>query len=402
MRISKENKIYIATGIILCAAFFIGGVYVGYQRRPASFDVVGIENMNSDVISKTDFNTFWKTWKTLDKKFIDAENITSEERIWGAVRGLTSSFNDPYTEFFNPKESQDFKEEINGEFSGVGLEIDIKDKVLTVISPIKGGPAERAGIKAGDKILKIDDTITLDLSLSGAVSKIRGEVGTKVVLSIYREGEKEPLEYPIIREVINVPILDTKIQGETFIISVYSFTGINTNKKIEQAIVEFANSGKKRLILDLRGNPGGYLDSAVFMSSWFLPEGEMIVSEDYGENGEEIEHRSSGFPLLKNLKPKIAVLVDGGSASASEIVAGALRDNNVAILVGEKTFGKGSVQEIVPITDKTILKVTVAHWLTPNGISIQKDGIAPDNEVKQDFDTEKDEVLDKAIQLLAS
>src|SRR5258706_3568027 len=396
----KEKSIYISAGIVLCVAFFIAGVYIGIRKQPEANKVANISNIESDVVSSADFDVFWKAWNILDKKFISSSETNSQDRIWGAIHGLTSSFNDPYTEFFDPAETKDFKEEISGEFSGVGLEVDIKDKVLTVIAPVKDSPAFRAGIKAGDKILKIDDAITSDLSLSTAVSKIRGDAGTNVILTIFRDGEKHPREYTLMREVINVPILDTKIEGDAFILSVYSFTGTNTNRKIEQALNEFAHSGKKKLILDLRGNPGGYLDSAVYTSSFFLPEGKIVVTEDYGTNGDKIEHRSSGYPLFNNLKPKIAVLIDSGSASASEIVAGALHDNAVAILVGEKTFGKGSVQEVVPITDKTILKVTVAHWLTPNGISIQKNGIAPDYEVKQNPDTEKDEVLDKAIELL--
>jgi carboxyl-terminal processing protease len=197
-----------------------------------------------------------------------------------------------------------------------------------------------------------------------------------------------------------VPILDTKTQGDVFILTLYSFTGTNTEANIEKAMTQFANSGKKKMIIDLRGNPGGYLEASVAMASYFLPEGKMVVSEDYGGKSANIEHRSYGYTLLQKIQPKVVVLVDGGSASASEILAGALSDNGVATLVGEKTFGKGSVQEVVPLTDDTLLKITVAKWLTPKGISIQEAGITPEHIVKQDFDTKKDEVLDAGISLL--
>jgi carboxyl-terminal processing protease len=197
-----------------------------------------------------------------------------------------------------------------------------------------------------------------------------------------------------------VPILDTKTQGDVFILTLYSFTGTNTEANIEKAMTQFANSGKKKMIIDLRGNPGGYLEASVAMASYFLPEGKMVVSEDYGGKSANIEHRSYGYSLLQKIQPKVVVLVDGGSASASEILAGALSDNGVATLVGEKTFGKGSVQEVVPLTDDTLLKITVAKWLTPKGISIQEAGITPEHIVKQDQDTKKDEVLDAGISLL--
>ncbi len=397
---TKKQTINISAGIVACAVFFIFGTYIGYHNRPAIDAVAGIENKETPQEIDADFEPFWKAWNILNNKYRDAQSTSNQERVFGAIRGLTQSFGDPYTDFFDPKQAKDFTETIDGEFTGVGLEIDIKDEALTVVAPIKNSPAFTAGVKSGDIILKIDDTTTENLSLEEAVKKIRGEAGTTVRLSVYREGDKQPREFSIVRQVIVIPISDTKIQDDVFIFSLYSFTGNDTENNIKKALTEFANSGKKKLILDLRGNPGGYLESAVALASYFIPEGKMVVSEDYNGKADNIDHRSYGFPLLEKIHPKVAVLVDGGSASASEIVAGALADNNVATLVGEKTFGKGSVQEVVPLTDNTLLKITVAKWLTPKGINIAKEGITPEHIVKQDFDTKKDEVLDAAIALL--
>jgi carboxyl-terminal processing protease len=397
---SQKKSTLITTGVFLSVAFFVFGTYVGYNNRPAIDKIVGIEHKETPSEVQADFEPFWKAWSILDEKFRDSKKVSAEDRVWGAIAGLTHSFGDPYTDFFNPKETTDFTETISGSFTGVGLEVDIKDKVLTVVAPIKDSPAYKAGLKTGDIILKIDDANTGELSLEEAVKKIRGEAGTIVHLNIYRKGDKQPRDFSITREVINVPILDTKTEGDVFILTLYSFTGTNTEGNIEKALTQFANSGKKKLLIDLRGNPGGYLEAAVAMASYFLPEGKMIVSEDYGGKSANIEHRSYGYDLLQKIQPKVAVLVDGGSASASEIVAGALSDNGVATLVGEKTFGKGSVQEVVPLTDNTLLKITVAKWLTPKGISIQEAGITPEHLVKQDLDTKKDEVLDAGISLL--
>lgn len=396
----QKKSTLISTGIVLSIAFFVFGTYIGYTNRPAIDKIVGVEHKETPSEVSADFEPFWKAWSILDEKFRDSKKISSEERVWGAIAGLTHSFGDPYTDFFNPKETTDFTETISGSFTGVGLEVDIKEKILTVVAPIKDSPAYTAGLKTGDAILKIDDANTGDLSLEEAVKKIRGEAGTTVHLSIYRKGDKQPREFSIVREIINVPILDTKTQGDVFILTLYSFTGTNTEANIEKAMTQFANSGKKKMIIDLRGNPGGYLEASVAMASYFLPEGKMVVSEDYGGKSANIEHRSYGYSLLQKIQPKVVVLVDGGSASASEILAGALSDNGVATLVGEKTFGKGSVQEVVPLTDDTLLKITVAKWLTPKGISIQEAGITPEHIVKQDQDTKKDEVLDAGISLL--
>ena len=312
------------------------------------------------------------------------------------------ALNDPYSVFFNPEETKAFKEEIAGNFTGVGMEVGIKNKVLTVIAPLKDTPAERAGIRSGDQILKIGESITSELTIEKAIKLIRGEKGTSVILTIFREGYKEPKEFTIIRDIINVPTLDSELREDgVYVIKLYSFSANATNL-FSQAMQNFEKSGSNKLLLDLRGNPGGYLEAAVDISSWFLPAGKVVVIENYGENHKPKIFRSRGYNILDK-NAKFVILINGGSASASEIVAGAMQDHGRAILVGTQSFGKGSVQEMVDITKNTVLKITVAKWLTPNGHTIEEKGLIPDHEVEmtlKDLDEGKDPQMEKAIKLL--
>ncbi|HEY4510287.1 MAG TPA: S41 family peptidase, partial [Candidatus Paceibacterota bacterium] len=273
-------------------------------------------------------------------------------------------------------------------------------------APLKDTPAYRAGIKAGDKIIKIDGTPSADFPPDKAIPLIKGKKGTQVKLTLAREGRDEPLEITVTRDVIKIPILDTeRKQNGIFLIKLYNFSA-NSAYNFRVALREFISSGSNKLIIDLRGNPGGYLESSVDMASWFLPMGDVVAREKFA-NGEEVVYRSKGYDAFINLP--LILLVDGGSASASEIFAGALRESGKAKLVGEKTFGKGSVQQLVNITPETSLKITVARWLTPNGVSISKDGLSPDYEVKFPKEKDKDKgekealdpQMDKAIELLS-
>src|SRR3990167_4987534 len=360
---------YIPTVVFLVVLFFIFGVYVGVHNRPEIDKVIGLSNKETQIATNADFASFWKVWNTINEKYPRADETSDQDKIYGAISGLMSSLDDPYSVFFNPDDAQAFEDEIAGNFTGVGMEVGIKDKVLTVIAPLKDTPAYRANIKPGDKILKIDKTVTSGLSIEKAIKLIRVEKGTEVVLTIFREGNKDPIEIKIVRDVIDVPTLDTELQSNgIFVIKLYSFSA-NSASLFRNAIKEFAESGTDKLLLDLRGNPGGYLDAAVDMASWFLPGGKIIVTEDYGNNTKPEVFRSRGYDVF-NDKLKFVVLIDGGSASASEILAGALQDYKRAKLVGEKSFGKGSVQEVVRMAGGTLLKITVAKWFTPNGVSI--------------------------------
>jgi len=355
-----------------------------------------------------DMAPFWKVWNLLDEKYVATKKVASttasttpQDRIWGAIQGMTDSMGDPYTVFMPPADAKDFQENISGNFEGVGMEIGIKDGALSVISPLKGSPAEAAGIKTGDKIITIDGQTAVDLSTDKAVKLIRGPKGTTVKISILREGNSKPLNFEITRAVINIPTTKTEIKNDVFVISLYNFYA-QSQSQFKLALKEFVTSKKHKLILDLRGNPGGYLDSAVDMASWFLPLGKTIVREDSGNGKIENVYRSKGYNIFNN-NLQMIILVDGGSASASEILAGALQEQGVAKLVGTKTYGKGSVQELVKVTDSTALKVTIAKWLTPNGKSISEGGLTPDYEVKiseADLKADKDPQMDKALELL--
>ncbi len=398
----QDKKWRIGGVVVLVFLSFAFGTYIGGRYSAQVEKFVPLSTLNADAKPGVNFASFWKVWNAIDEKYPGAAEISDEERVYGAIKGLVGSIKDPYSTFFDPYETEIFESDIAGNFSGVGMEVGIKDGILTVIAPLKDTPAYKAGIKSGDKVLKIDDEITSDMTIDQAIKKIRGEKGTVVRLTIFHEGSVEPEEIKITRDTINVPTLDTELRPDgIFVIKLYSFSA-NSSNLFREAIKEFVDSKADKLLLDLRGNPGGYLDAAVDMASWFLDNGKTVVIEDYGKNSEQHKYRSSGYDIF-NDNLKFVILVDGGSASASEILAGAMQDHKKAKLVGTKTYGKGSVQEVIDVTDDTIFKVTVAKWLTPNGNSISEKGLTPDYEVKltsDDVKNKKDKQLDKAVELL--
>lgn len=393
MHNSKRTRLsYGITVIVLVAAIFGFGYYFGSKDVQAETPTV--------TATSGDLSQFWKIWQILDEKYPDAEKITRQERIWGAMKGLVDSFNDPYTMYFDPKEAQQFEDSISGEFSGVGIEIGTKDEVLTVIAPVKDSPADKAGIKSGDQILEIDGITTQGMSTDIAISKIRGEKGTTVTLTIFHALEKKSTKVPLVRDTISVPSLETEIKDGAFIISFHSFSATSSTD-FKKAIKDFGKSNTSNLIIDLRGNPGGYLEASVDIASWFVPQGKPIVIEDFGDPALEHAYRSKGYVLPK--KPsEFIVLVDGGSASASEILAGALQEYHIAKLVGTQTYGKGSVQELINLSDESALKVTVAKWLTPNRVSISEKGVTPDVivELPENLKEGEDPQFKKAIELM--
>ncbi len=349
-----------------------------------------------------DFDQFWKAWNLINEKYVPTKHkaVSNQEKVWGAIGGLANSLGDPYTFFMPPQEKSLFEQDVNGSFGGVGMQIGSKGGVLTVIAPMKGSPAARAGIMKGDKIYLIDGATTTEMSIDKALYLIRGEIGKAVKLTIIRDGEKAPLEFSVVREVIQVPTIATEKKDDVFVIHLEGFP-ISGPDLFKNALKEFSESGTDKLILDLRGNPGGYLEVAVDMASWFLPEGKVVVSEE-GKNGAGEVYRSKGYNVFGD-NFHLVILVDGGSASAAEILAGALREHGVAKLVGTKTFGKGSVQELIPVTVDTSLKVTVAQWITPNGTNLSAGGLDPDYIVpftKDDLEKERDPQLEKAMELV--
>jgi carboxyl-terminal processing protease len=393
---------------IVAVLAFSGGIAVGAASTNGAVHVPFLSDaLDATPDSTADLADFWKAWNVLNTQFVQTHASTTaptnKDKIWGAIEGLTKSFGDPYTVFFPPEEAKIFSEDIAGNFSGVGMEIGInKDGILTVIAPLKDTPAERAGVRPGDLIVAIDGTTTEGMSTDEAVKLIRGDKGTKVTFTMVRDGKQ--LSVPMIRDTINVPTIDTDNDKTTgvFTISLYSFTA-NSASLFNGALAEFRSSGSHLLLIDLRGNPGGYLEAAVQIASHFLPEGTVVVTEDYKGHQDNIVHKSLGGGGIP-AGTKVAILIDQGSASASEILSGALQDNKAATLIGTRSFGKGSVQELIDI-DGGSLKVTVARWLTPSGRSISDGGLTPDIKVDRTADdvaAGKDPQKDRAVQFLTT
>ena len=395
---SKQRKIFLIIGSILVLAIVFGsGAIFGYSQRPEVERITSVFNKERDKPPEIDFEPFWRAWRIVEEKYAGTDDINRQKMVWGAIQGALASLGDPYTTFFPPEEKKLFESEIKGSFGGVGMEIGLRKGILTVISPIKGTPAFKAGIKPGDKILKIDEKETLGISTDEAVRLIRGEPGTSVGLLILSEASDAPREVSVTREIIQIPVIDTEVRDNVFIIQLYNFSE-RTPQEFQSAIKKFSTSGTDRIILDLRNNPGGFLEVAVDVSSWFLESGQIVAREKF-KNGDETLYRSRGYKTKNNLP--LVVLVNSGSASASEIVAGALRDHKAATMVGQKTFGKGSVQELIDLTGDTSLKITIARWLTPNGDSISESGLIPEVEIKNTEDDESkgiDRELEKAIE----
>lgn len=416
-RTISARSALISAAIIVAIGFAVGFA-LGTKGFFASRLPQDISNALADKSAQpegVDFSPVWKAWNVVDDKFVPAAVGTStpiattteainDERVWGMIQGLAGSLNDPYTYFLPPVENQQFSDDMSGSFEGVGMEIAVREQVLTVVSPLKGTPSDKAGIKSGDMILKIDGNDTKGMDITTAVGHIRGPRGSVVTLSILREGWPAPREIKVTRDVIDVPTVTTEARpGRIFIIQLMSFSSQSPGL-FREALREFVVSGNDKLILDLRGNPGGYLEAAVDMASWFLPSGKVVVTEDYAGHAQNIVHRSRGYNIFTD-NLRMVILVDRGSASASEILANALRYHKNTKLIGAATFGKGSVQELINITPETSLKITVARWLGPNGEQIPITGIAPDVEVKmtdEDLKAERDPQMDRAVELVSS
>jgi carboxyl-terminal processing protease len=328
-------------------------------------------------------------------------NLDQQKLIDGLKTGLVDASGDPYTEYFNPTDAKTFNNELSGSITGIGAELGTDDQShIVIVSPLSGYPAEKAGLKPKDIVAAINSQTTQGMSVDTAVNKIRGNVGTQVTLTIVR-GSAQPFNVTITREKITVPSVKYEEDGNIGYLKISQFTN-DTVDLAQKAAQEFKAKDVKGVVLDLRGDPGGYLSSAVSVSSLWLNNNQVVVQERRGSTIVDTDY-ADGNNILKGL-PTV-VLIDAGSASASEITAGALRDNGVATLVGAKSFGKGSVQQVKNLPDGSELKVTIARWYTPKGKNIDKQGITPDITVinsDQDVAAGKDPQKDKAFTLVTS
>jgi carboxyl-terminal processing protease len=354
----------------------------------------------TDKSKRPNFELFWSAWDKVTSQYDGP--IDSQKLLYGAITGMVNALGDPYTAFFTKSESEKFNDELEGTISGIGAEVGMKGERPIIISPITDSPAKKAGIRAQDIILKIDDTDTKNMDINTAVSKIRGQAGTTVKLTIQR-GDKT-LEFSIKRENIEVKSVSYEIkEGNIGYVQISRFDS-NTSSLLKAANKDLRSKNVKGIVLDLRNNPGGYLDAAVDVASEYIEKGTVVIEKKNDSNKKE-EYKSTGKGTYTDASIPMVVLVNGGSASASEIVAGALQDYKRAILLGEKTFGKGSVQAVENLGGGNTLHITIAHWYTPKNRSINKEGLNPDNKVElsdEDYQNNRDPQLDKAIEYLKS
>ncbi|HOK17187.1 MAG TPA: S41 family peptidase [Candidatus Paceibacterota bacterium] len=404
----KKVLLIILIPLLILGAFlfgFIKGSEWGWKANlPSPFEKI-INKEPPKELPAGDMSLFWDTWQVILDKYVERDKLNTKEMIEGAASGLVQSLKDPYSEFFNASSSQYLAEELSGEFCGVGMEIDKRDGFLIVLTPLPNTPASKAGLMPFDKILQINDQDTSNLTPSEAAQLIRGPEGTEVKLLIYRPSWDRAKVFDIKREKIVVPSLKWQmINNDIGYLRIYNFNQPLFNTFYQTAL-KISFNKPKGLIIDLRNNPGGYLEAVIDVGGWFLNKGEILLKEDLG-NGEVKLHRSPGPGSLGDLK--MVVLINEGTASASEILAGALRDNLNTKLVGTKSYGKGSVQELVALKDGNMVKITISRWLTPNGTQIENNGLKPDIEVKNeeelgsylDLDLTKDAQLQKAMEIL--
>lgn len=392
------NKKVILNAVVLLLVFG-GGFLLGDNKddllQQAKYGQV---SQNSDLSQKLDLGGVDELYNELRQSF-DGELEPSKLED-GLKQGLVKAAGDPFTEFLNAEATKEFEEGLAGSFEGIGAELGKEDQSIVIISPIAGFPAEKAGLKAGDEIVEINDESAFDITITEAVKRIRGPKGTEVKLGIIRD--ERPLDVTITRDTIKIPSVKSEMLGGQIGYIEISRFGDDTTQLTTKAAHDLLDKGAESIILDLRNNPGGLLESAIDVASLWLPSGTLVVEEKRGDTTVKT-HRAGNGPILEGI-PTV-VLINEGSASASEIVAGALRDNDAATIIGQDSYGKGSVQEIISLDDGGSLKVTIARWFTPAGRNIDKEGIEPDQKVEldeKDIKAKRDPQKDAAIKKLRS
>lgn len=402
-----RSRRFIFAGTIIGLVVF--AFYAGYQKgrfgsamteAPIAVNEAVFRGTADGQDASIDFSLFWKVWNLLEDRYVESDTLDAKALFYGAIDGMLAATGDPYTTFFDPKENKEFKEELAQSFDGIGAEMQIKDGILTVVAPLDGSPAEKAGIRAGDKVLKINGESTENLDLQEAVDRIRGPRGTEVALSLFHPDEDELREVSVRRDVIVVKSVVVEMRDDIAIVRITRF-GEDTTDEFARAASDIRRQGAKGILLDVRNNPGGFLDAAVDLGGYFLPNGSVVVMEENAKK-ERTELKTRGDNAFGSIP--VVILINEGSASASEILAAGIRENRSdVLLVGGKSYGKGSVQELIPTSSTTSVKITIARWLTPKGNQINKVGIEPDEAVKisrEDIEADRDPQFDRALTLL--
>lgn len=411
-------KKFISYVLVLAVVFLFGWESASYyilkktaEERTVNQEEVSpmaalssLVNSSNYQYGKADLTTFWTVWQLLEDTYVDETAIDETQMVYGAIKGMVAALDDPYTVYMTPDETREFDQNLNGQLEGIGVELTVRDQALIVVSVLKDSPAQEAGLQPGDVIYKIEDQLAAEMTLFDAIMNIRGEKGTQVVLTIIREGTEEPFNVPITRDTVNVDSVFMEDLGDgIFLISIYQFND-NTPPELEDAIEKLGEDAKG-LVLDLRNNGGGYLEISVDVLSEFLEGTVEAVTIKRKDDSDNETLYVSGEPSLPDIP--LVVLINNGSASAAEIVAGAIQDYERGVIMGEKSFGKGSVQEVDKLTDGSSVRLTIAQWYTPNGNNIDYVGIDPD--IKVDFPVEDidlnaedipDPQLDKAVEYL--
>jgi len=386
----------VAVLVLVCFTAGYQAGHKGYVWNGDKWQVINESNAPKDV----NYNLLWDAMKVVDSKYI-GKKPTPEDYLYGAVKGAVAASGDPYTSFFEPKELEIFNTDLKGSFDGIGAEIGKQNGNIVIIAPLDGTPAKRAGIMPKDIILKVNGESTAEWTTDEAVMHIRGKKGTKVTLTLAREGRNQPFDLEIYRDQIVIKSVKWEfksVAGKKVAVITLSRFGEDTLSLFEKAVNEVVTKSADGVVVDLRNNPGGYLQSAVDIASQWVKSGDVVVKEARSQ-GEDQVFEASGLNRLGGTKT--VVLINGGSASAAEILAGALRDHNKAVLLGEKSFGKGSVQELISLKEGGAVKVTIAKWITPGGKNLDKDGLNPDIAVKlteDDAKNGKDPQMDKALE----
>jgi carboxyl-terminal processing protease len=393
----SKITLFLAVGLVAGGGFYFG--FLEGQKQPKHIVIEGIANMDNPASVSADFSTFWQAWKVVEENYLKQPEVDSQTKVYGAIRGLLGSLRDPHSEYFPPRDNQKFQEDIQGNFGGIGAELGVRQGSVVVIAPLKNTPAEAAGLRAGDRILLVNASSTEGVSLDEVVGWIRGPKGTDVTLTIFRDEWDNTREVKITRATISIPTLDFEMRGDVGYIQLYSFNA-QAEQLFYQAALDMLSRKAKGLVLDLRNNPGGYLEVAVNLTGWFVPRDTLVVSEA-NRDGTTEEFRARGNEAFADFP--VVLLINRGSASASEILAGALRDIRQVPLVGQTSFGKGTVQQLFPLTDDSSVKLTIAHWVLPSGHVLEGKGLEPDYEVElteEDAESKRDPQLDKALEVV--